>query len=129
MGNRYLSTYVETQKSHKQLKDDAAQIFRSLGGNIYETPVGFQVVNGNYGISMSFVASLNANIIINPIKVGTYEIQVFLNWAWSSTMWVLLILGIALGGIGLFLLILYFLYDPSHAYQQMLSRVVSFESL
>ena len=129
MGNRYLNTYVETQKSHKQLKDDAAQIFRSLGGNIYETPDGFRIVNGTFGISMGFIASLSANIIIRPIKEGIYEIQVFLNWAWSSTMWVLFILGIALGGIGLLLLILYFLYDPAPAYHQMLSSVVSFEKL
>jgi hypothetical protein len=129
MGNRFLSTYVDTLKPHKQFKDDTARIFQSLGGRIIETPVGFQVVDGNYGISLNFVANLLANIVINPIKEGTYEIQVFLNWGWSPAMWVLLILGLPIGGIGLVLLILYLIFDPAPVYQQALIRVVSFEKL
>jgi predicted neutral ceramidase superfamily lipid hydrolase len=128
MGNKYLNAYIETQKPQKQLKDDAAQMFRSLGGLIYETPAGFQILGGTYGISMSFTAILTANVTIHQIKENKYELEVNLNWVWSTFMWVMLVLGILTGGISLLLLLMYFFFDPAPAYNQVLYRVVNYEN-
>lgn len=127
MGNRYLSVYVESQKTHKEVKDSAAYIFRSMGAPVFETPSGFQISNGKFGISMGFTANLNANVHIQQIKENRYEIQVFLNWTWSTFMWVMVILGIITGGVSLLLLLMYIFFDPAPAYNQMLYRIVNYE--
>ncbi|MBE3139236.1 MAG: hypothetical protein IMZ53_01490 [Thermoplasmata archaeon] len=128
MGTRYLSVYIDTAKTHDQLTYDAAQIFRSLGGPIYKTPTGFQVVNGKVGVSMSFVANLTANVVVQKLKENKYEIQVFLHWTWGAFIWIAVIMGILTGGISLLAVLLYLFFDPSPVYQQMLFRVVGFES-
>mgnify|MGYP001363660800 CR=1 FL=1 len=127
MGNRYLSVYVESQKTHKQVKDGAAYIFRSMGGLVFETPSGFQISNGKFGISMGFTANLTANVQIQKIKEDRYEIQMFLNWNWATFMWVMLILGFLTGGFTVLLMFLYLFFDPAPAYNQMLYRIVNYE--
>ena len=129
MGTRALNIYVDSKKSPEQLKEVAIREFRSLGGNIISTPSGFQIISGNLGVSMKFLANLGANVVIVPIKEGAYEIQVFLGWNLSSTFWTLLIFGIFLGGIGLLLILLYLFYDPTPVYQQVLYRITNYERL
>jgi hypothetical protein len=127
MGIRYLNTYIESDKPFKELKDKAAEIFRSVGGSRFETPAGFQIIGGTLGTSMGIMASLTANIIMQEIKENKYEIQVHLNWGWSSQMWVLFGLGFILGGITWLIMILYLFFDPTQAYSQALYRFESFE--
>jgi hypothetical protein len=129
MGNKFLNAYVETQKTKEQLNADVAGMLRSLGGMLYKTPTGFQLVGGNFGVSMSSLTNLTANVVVQPIKENKYEIQIFLSWTWGTLMWVFLVLGILSGGILLLLLLLYLFYDPLPAYQQALYRLINFESM
>jgi hypothetical protein len=124
-----LNVYVESSKPHKQLKDDAARMFQSLGGRIYETPVGFQIVGGTYGTSMSITANLTANVVVQQFKENKYEIQVSMNWNWSTLMWVVLVLGILGGGIPWLILIFYLFFDPAPAYNQVLYRIINYEKM
>jgi hypothetical protein len=129
MGNRFLNAYVETAKTKEQLKVDVAGMLRSLGGTLYSTPTGFTLVNGNYGVQMSSTANLSANVVVQPIKENKYEIQIYLDWRWGTLMWVVLVLGILLGGIPWLFLLLYLFFDPAPTYQQALARLINFESM
>jgi hypothetical protein len=129
MGSKFISAYVETQKTKDQLDADVAGMLRSLGGILYKTPAGFQLLGGQYGVSMSALANLTANINVHPIKENKYEIQIFLSWTWGTLMWVFLVIGILGAGFPLLLLLLYLMYDPLPTYQQALYRLVNFENL
>jgi hypothetical protein len=64
MGTKFVSAYIDTQKTREQLNADVAGMLKSLGGILYKTPTGFQLVGGQYGISMSALANLTANIVV-----------------------------------------------------------------
>ena len=129
MGTKYLSTFIETQKSLDQLRDDAANIFLAVGGPIYKTATGFSIANGKTGVTVGFAADLSANVIFQTVKENKYEVQIFLNWKWGSYMWMVIILGILTGGISLVLLLVYLFFDPLPVYQQVLSRLIGYENL
>ena len=129
MGTKFVSAYIDTQKTREQLNADVAGMLKSLGGILYKTPTGFQLVGGQYGISMSALANLTANIVVQSVKENKYEIQIYLSWTWGTLMWVFLVLGILGLGFPLLLLLLYLMYDPLPTYQQALYRLVNFENL
>jgi hypothetical protein len=129
MSERYLSAYIQSQKSLLEIKNDAMHIFKSVGGMKMDTPLGFQIINGKFGVQMGFVANLTAVISIHQIKENNYEIQLFLSWNWASFMWVMLVLGFLSGGTLWLGLLLYLFFDPSQTYNQMLYRLLNFEKI
>jgi hypothetical protein len=129
VGNKYLTAFIETSRPLPQIKANIANILRAVGGTIYSTPAGFQINDGTYGTQMSITARLVAQIAIHPVKENRYEIQVWLNWTWSTLMWIVLILGVIGGGLPWLMLILYLFFDPAPAYQQALYRIANYESM
>ena len=129
MGSKVLNVYVESNKPFKQLKDDCARMYKTLGGQIFETPTGFYILNGAYGTSFSFVANLFANCSIRQIKENSYDIQINLDWKWGTFMWFALVFGIIAGGFPLLLLIFYLFYDPAPAYNRVLYQIVNYEKM
>jgi hypothetical protein len=129
MGSKFLSTFIQAERPLEIVKRDAMIIFKSLGGTMMETPLGFRIMEGKFGVTMSMVANLTADVNIHQIKENQYDVQVYLNWTWGLFMWIMLVLGFFTGGFFCLFMLLYFAFEPSTIYNQMLYRLMTFEKL
>jgi hypothetical protein len=123
MGNRFVSANINTELAPVPFREAVVQAFRPLGGIPQMTQTGFTLQDGKYGISSQSLVNLMATVMLRKLRENNYEVQIYLNWSWGSTMWILLILGIIFGGVPWLFMLLYLMFDPTTAYQQALVRL------
>ena len=123
MGTRFLSAAFATNIEPVPFREIVLQAFQPLGGVPTGTRTGFALLDAKYGISFQSWVKLTTNVVIQKLRENNYEVQVYMNWGWGTTMWIMLVLGLILGGFPLLFWLLYLLFDPVPAYQQAINRI------
>jgi hypothetical protein len=120
MGAKTIFAEIRTNKSLEEVKVATKETFRTLGGVIQDTPYGFQIEGGGAGINFSFVATINAVVVVKQQSPGLYRIEAMIAWNPNALVWICLVVGFFMFGILWVVAALYLFVDPAPVYNRLM---------
>ena len=122
-GQLTLYREITTSKPFNEVMDATEESLKRLGGVLQRTENAFNILNGKSGVSMSFVAEINARVTVRQKSEGKYEIECNIDKRPNAFFWVCLIVGFFfLWSLWIFNG-LYFAVNPLPIYQTALDNI------
>ena len=124
MSTRNLYGSLVTDKTPDEIKEAVKKSFRTVGGEIQDTPNGILITKGTQGVKNAIAAfQFTSTVDINPVGGKKYELVCKINWQPNYIVHLFCLVGGFMFLLPWIYNILYFFVNPTPAYQQAIDRV------